>query len=229
MAKSIILFFVIAFTLVTAITGKKTSQIQIESKSIFYLKDVLLSFTIILLIYMIDSGSLVVPDFEKTGTGFIISKDILSSIYPVFFLPLILSFTKYSPEYPKDINTTKELFGFPVQFLPNNQKEFFLFTLYIIAGVLFEETFCRIVMFNSFNFSFNLKGDLLILTVAFLFSVGHYYQGWKGMTFMFLVGFIWGKIFALTGTVLYPIILHLAINLTIVVLSYRRMKDLKLL
>src|SRR5690606_23905268 len=116
-------------------------------------------------------------------------------------------FTRWSSNYPKDITTAKELFGFPVSYLPNTTIEYLLFVFYIVAGVLFEELICRQFMFHSLYSTFNLNGDLLVVASSLVFATGHIYQGWKGILSNFILGLIFGKLFLLKESLAYPIVL----------------------
>jgi membrane protease YdiL (CAAX protease family) len=165
-------------------------------------------------------------DFYKVGKGFFVSDDILSQAEIIFYLPFFMSLLLKNYLYPKSIVTAKEVFGYPVQFLPNSYKEYFIFCLYIITGVVYEELLCRQFAFRAFNETLHLRGDTLLIITAAIFAIGHLYQGWKGLLSSFILGLVLGKFFQMKENILYPIVLHLIFNMTILSLSYRRLKDL---
>lgn len=223
----LILIATVALPIFAAINGKRKKLNQPKSLVLFYLKDIGSS-AIILVLFFILKPALNQPlDFSETGKGIHISPEIISIIVPVFTIPFFLSFTPWSSNYPKDISAAKELFGYPVSHLPNTLKEHFTFTAYILIGVIFEELLCRQFLFYALNKTLHLSGDILVITAAALFGTAHLYQGWKGVLSNFIMGLFFGKIFLLTGNLVYPIVLHLFLNLTIVVLAFRRIRDLK--
>lgn len=223
----IILFLLISLPIVAAVKGKRVKAKLPTSKFRFYLKDIIGSI-ILLLVFFVLKPSIYYPlDFLNIEKGIIIGEEIISAILPIFLVPFVLSFTPWNNNYPKDITAAKELFGFPISYLPNNTSQYLLFVSYIIVGVFFEELICRQFMFYSLNTTVGLSGDILVIVSALLFAIGHIYQGWKGILSNFVVGLILGKIFLLKGTLTYPIVLHLFLNLTVAVLAFRRMKDLR--
>ncbi len=81
-------------------------------------------------------------------------------------------------------------------------------------------------MFHALHATLHLDGDALVVVSALFFAVGHFYQGWKGVLSNLILGLILGKIFLLKGHLIYPMVLHLALNLTFVVLAFRRWSGL---
>ncbi|MEO5990656.1 MAG: type II CAAX endopeptidase family protein [Ferruginibacter sp.] len=222
----IILFLLISLPIVAAVNGKRVKAKLPTSKFRFYLKDIIGSF-ILLLIFLVLKPSIYHPlDFLYIDKGIIISEEVLSVILPIIIVPFVLSFTPWTNDYPKDITVAKELFGYPISYLPTTTKQYLLFVSYVIVGVFFEELLCRQFLFYSLNKTLHLNGDLLVIVSSLIFAVGHLYQGWKGILSNFVLGLVLGKIFLLKETLAYPIVLHLFLNLTIVVLAFRRIKDL---
>lgn len=207
--------------------GKRTAAKNSVKRVSFYLKDII--FTIALLgVFFILSPTLYFPiDFSIIPKGIVISEGVLSGFLTVFFIPFVLSFTSKGTIYPENIFTAKELFGWPLAFMPNSTREYLLFVLFILSGVLFEELIFRQFMFTSFNNLLHLAGDKLVLASSLLFSVAHLYQGWKGIISNFLIGLLLGKIFLVTESLAYPIVLHMALNSTLIVLAAKRLRDLK--
>ncbi|MCM3766932.1 CPBP family intramembrane glutamic endopeptidase [Neobacillus niacini] len=83
----------------------------------------------------------------------------------------------------------------------------------ITAGIC-EEIIYRGFLFHFLSESpFNLEGVVLLIVGAAIFGIAHYYQGWKGVIMTGLVGFVLGRVYVSTGSLLYPIILHTIIDL----------------
>lgn len=224
---NIILCFLVFLPIVAAVNGRRKKAKQPASRFRFYFKDIIASLILLTIFFALKPIIYYPIDFSTIDKGITISDDVLSAILPIFFVPFVLSFTPRNNNYPKDIMTAKELFGYPISYLPNTTREYILFLFYIIVGVFFEELICRQFMFYSLNATLHLNGDILVIVSALLFAVGHLYQGWKGVLSNFFLGLIFGKIFLMKGTLAYPIVLHLFLNLTIVVLAFRRLKDLR--
>lgn len=223
----IILTLLLILPFLVAISGKRSKEKVPANRSFFYLKDIVGSFVLLLFFFFVNPKLYDADNISTIDKGINISESIFSGLISIFFVPFFLSFTPWNNNYPKDISAAKELFGFPVTYLPNTFKEFFLFVFYIIVGVFFEELLCRQFLFYSLNKTLHLGGDALVIISSLLFAVGHLYQGWKGVFSSFIIGLILGKIFLLKGTLAYPIVLHLFLNLTGAVLAFRRLKDLK--
>jgi membrane protease YdiL (CAAX protease family) len=222
----IILCFLVFLHIGAGVNGRRKKTKQPASRFRFYFKDIIASLILLTIFFALKPTIYYPLDFSTIDKGIAISDDVLSAILPIFYVPFVLSFTPWN-NYPKDIMTAKELFGYPISYLPNTTREYILFLFYTIVGVFFEELICRQFMFYSLNATLHLNGDISVIVSALLFAVGHLYQGWKGVLSSFFLGLIFGKIFLIEGTLAYPIVLHLFLNLTIVVLAFRRLKDLR--
>lgn len=222
----IVFFFLIFLPIASAITGKHTKALQPTNKFRFYLKDIVVNSLLLTTLFFFKPSLYYLLDFTKIDRGYLINEEIIFGFIPIFFIPFFLSFTNWSNNYPKDILNAKELFGCPISLLPNSTKEYIMFVCYIVIGVVFEELICRQFMFYSFSTTLSLRGDILVIISSALFAIGHLYQGWKGILSNFILGLFLGKIFLVEGSLVYSIVLHLFLNLTITVLAYRRIKDL---
>ncbi len=207
--------------------GRRKGDAILISRTKFYLKDIAFSVVVVGFFMVLRASSFFPTEFQTTDKGILVGEEVMIIFFSVMTVPFFLSMTPWSDFYPKDIAAAKELFGFPVKYLPNTGKEFGIFTLYIINGVIFEELIARQLMFHTLSSTLQLNGDILVVVSAILFAVLHVYQGWKGVLSNLVVGLILGKIFLLRGNLLYPIVLHLALNLTLVVLAFRRWRDLR--
>ena len=225
MADWIIFIFLILFSFLIAINAKKNKEKIPKSRVRFYFIDIIFSIIILVAIYILNPVIYKKLDFDKIGKGLPISEEwVVSAIFPIFFIPFILSLLpKHNYFFKKDV-TEKGVFGYPDALLPNNVNEHLLFSVYIINGVVFEELFCRQFMFYSFFQILALKGDVLLMISSLFFAIGHSYQGWKGVLGTFIGGLLLGKIFQIEGTILYPMILHLFFNLTLSVLAFKRLR-----
>lgn len=227
MREWIILLLVVFIPILAAFAGLKKKNKTEADITRFYLKNIIYSVAVILLFFLTAPILFTKVDFEKVGKGVLVSDDILSTIETIFYVPFFISILSKKYLYPKNIENIKEVFGYPSQFLPHSLKQYFIFCFYVISGVIFEELLCRQFAFRVFNETLHLQGDVLLVSTAALFAIGHLYQGWKGLLSSFILGLLLGKIFQMKENILYPIVLHLFFNMTILSLSYRRMKDLR--
>jgi membrane protease YdiL (CAAX protease family) len=222
----ILLFVTVLLPVIAAINGKRTNNISPREKSALYLKDILVSALIVAVFLVLKPDIYFAKDYFQEK-GFEVSDDIVSGLITIFMVPFFLALTPWNNYYPKR-TATKDLLGYPVALLPNDRNQWLIFTLYIVVGAFFEEFICRLCMFYFFFHAFHFTGDTLVVSSSLLFAAGHTYQSWKGIIGSLAIGLILGKIFLLKESIAYPIGLHLFLNLTLVVLAYRRLKDLKL-
>ena len=223
---TLILLLAISATLNGVRSVKKKFRRKNQSK--YYLLNILFAIAILLLFYLIDNSLYYPIDFDLFDKGMTINFDIVSlaiSIYPISFF---LSFLPKSTLYPKDnIQNEKEIYGYPVKLMPKTYSQTALFFFYIALGVLLEELIVRQFSFYTLNTLFDLEGDILVILTAIIFALPHLYQGYKGIILHFINGLLLGKIFLITGNFAYPFFLHLILNMPIIVLSIRRIYDLK--
>lgn len=217
--------FLFLYPFLIAFKGKKQKGKIFANKAVFYSKNIAFPIIILTAIYLVRPHMLANLNFNKIGRGILVPDDIISAILPIFFIPFILSMLPWNNFYSRNSLNDKELFGYPVSLLPDNMHQYLLFGLYVVVGVLFEEFICRQLMFYSFNYILGLTGDFLLIFTSFLFAIGHLYQRWKGMLSAFIGALILGKIFQMKGNIMYPIVLHLFFNLTILVFAFKRIKQ----
>lgn len=221
----IILASLVFQPLVYGVLGLRSKNKTPASKNFFYLRDIIIS-TIILSLYYLACPALYQPiNFSTISKGINIPRDMLSALIPMFVMPLLMSFTPWDATYPKDPSSAKEIFGWPTSHLPETWQQYFLFIIYILVGVIFEEALCRQFIFYSLNHQLGLQGDYLVIISAVVFALGHLYQGWLGVLSSFTTGVLLGKVFLTFETINYPFILHLALNLTMAVVAFRWIKD----
>ena len=206
--------------------SKRPPDLLTFSKLHFYWKDAVSGAALCVFIFMVNPLAYWPLNFEALGTGVLPSAEIVSSIVPVFLVPLFLAFTPWGA-YPKDIHTATNVFGLPVHLLPDHYREWTVFALVFIAGgVLLEELIFRQVAFYAVHATLGLRGDYLLVCTALLFASGHWYQGVPGLFSSFWAGLILGKLYQYSGTLWYPVALHMGINMTVVALAAQHIRDL---
>jgi membrane protease YdiL (CAAX protease family) len=98
-----------------------------------------------------------------------------------------------------------------------------IFTLIVVAG-FGEETLYRGWMFERLGrlFGFSLWArTFTVLLTSVLFGLAHYsVQGFAGAEQAVITGLVFGTIFALTGRIFFPMVLHAAFDLAALALIY---------
>jgi uncharacterized protein len=83
----------------------------------------------------------------------------------------------------------------------------------ITAGICEEIIYRGFLLHFLSNSPFKLEGNVLLIVGAVIFGIAHYYQGWKGIILTGLTGFVLSRIYLETDTLLFPILLHILIDL----------------
>jgi membrane protease YdiL (CAAX protease family) len=83
----------------------------------------------------------------------------------------------------------------------------------ITAGICEEIIYRGFLLHFLSSSPFHLDGNVLLIIGAAIFGIAHYYQGWKGVLLTGIVGFAFSKVYMESGTLIFPIILHILIDL----------------
>jgi len=104
-------------------------------------------------------------------------------------------------------------------FFPATRTERQWWVLVCITAGFCEETLFRGFMLHYLHvFPWTLNLTLALLISSVIFGFHHLYQGAGGVAGTAIVGFLFGLLFLLTGTLLLPIILHALIDLRMLVI-----------
>jgi membrane protease YdiL (CAAX protease family) len=101
--------------------------------------------------------------------------------------------------------------------LPGTEEEIRWFTLLCISAGICEE-----ILFRGFFLPFlhhgpwPLSWTLALLVSSLSFGLNHLYQGISGVLSTALAGLAFGIVFLLTGNLVLPILLHIAVDLQVV-------------
>jgi membrane protease YdiL (CAAX protease family) len=225
---AITLLVIVSIMAIGFVTGRHRMSLVLSIRNIdFYQKTLVQDLVILLVLFALRPLHFLnwsKPDYDL---GWELTENVYVVIFSIFFTQFVLNFTSYTLVYPKEIHKSKSLMGFPNSLLPSNYRELWIFALFLIFGVFFEEVLCRYVLFDVLHQLFGLQGDLLIVVTALLFALPHSYQGKKGLLSSFLVGLVLGKFYLHYGSLWAPLLLHSVNNLGILPLALRRIKELK--
>lgn len=221
----LILILIIGVGVLAVIRRKNVYHIQSKNINSFYFSRIALSILVPVLLIVLNPGLLSPPNFELIGKAYLPAASIVSIVLSIFAIPLVLalvSVLKIQETGPPD---KRSIFGLPINLLPKNYVEFFAFSLFLLAGVIAEELIFRQFAFHALYNTFGLQGGILVIAAAMLFSIGHAYQGVRGLISSFVIGVIIGIVYLLTESILYPIAMHFIYNATILVPAYRQIKN----
>jgi len=104
-------------------------------------------------------------------------------------------------------------------FLPVTVEERRWFAPLSISAGVCEEVLFRGFLLRYFHaFPFHLELMLALVVSSIVFGVAHLYQGIRGVIETAVMGFLFGMIFLLTGSLLVPIVVHAVIDLRLLLL-----------
>lgn len=152
-----------------------------------------------------------VPGWVSTGITILAGLFIVYALIDLFRL-------KYDTQYQATIKGKLQSVKMPEYLellIPSTNQEKTLYTLVAISAGITEEILYRGFLTAALLVSFPALGIWLSIFVsAFLFGMGHLYQGIGGMLRTFVLGLILSIIYLGTGSVLPCIIIHILIDLT---------------
>ena len=100
-----------------------------------------------------------------------------------------------------------------LKLMPQNLTEAFPFVALVCTVSLCEEFLYRGFVFSAFQRAFGSSATVAIVGSSVLFGIGHFYQGRRGMTNTFVLGAIFATVRFWTGSLVPPILAHLAVDL----------------
>jgi uncharacterized protein len=147
---------------------------------------------------------------------------ILAVLFSAYSLIDLLRL-KYNAKYQAAIKSKLQSVKMPEYvdlLMPLSSREKVLYSLVAISAGLTEEILYRGFLTYVLLASFPALGLWLSMLIsAFLFGLGHLYQGVTGILRTFILGFVLSLIYLATGTLLLCIIIHMLIDLAGTVLE----------
>ncbi|MCH8546027.1 MAG: CPBP family intramembrane metalloprotease [Cryomorphaceae bacterium] len=217
------LTIIVVFSVMSMFVGFRTTSFEKDDfrKNIYY------SLIGLCIIYVLVPKAFWFAPHElwapKSWLFFKRESDLLSVILPIFTVNLILSLTSVTYK-SKDLISKKEIMGFPVTMLPDNLKSMRSFAFDIAVAVVFEELVFRLVLFYLLFTTLGMTGWWLIIVSSLIFSLGHSYQGLKGLFGSFIIGIFLAISYIITESIWTPIILHLLNNAALIVYGIKRIR-----
>lgn len=92
------------------------------------------------------------------------------------------------------------------------ERKWYIFVA-ITAGICEEIIYRGFVIHYLSSLPVELEKIHLLILSAVIFGFAHIYQGWKGFILTGLLGFVFARIYLETGSLLFPIILHIVIDM----------------
>jgi hypothetical protein len=150
-------------------------------------------------------------------------------IWPLLaFIALYAMDTIYSVSTPQRTADSAAEWEMRTPFLPVNGKEFRPYLLLCLCAGIFEEVVYRGWMVTYFSYLFRdsaWRQGLSVLVPALIFSISHYYHGWKNIIKIFILSAFFGYIYILSGSLVIVMILHFLTNVAGGLLSMKYMKE----
>ena len=153
---------------------------------------------------------------EILPAGVSIGITVLAVLFIAYSL-VDLARLKYDARYQAAVKSKIQSVKMPEYMgllMPSSGRERALYGLVAISAGITEEILYRGFLTYVLLISFPALGVWLsILVSAFLFGLGHLYQGVSGVLRTFILGFILSVIYLATGTLLLCIAIHMLIDL----------------
>jgi membrane protease YdiL (CAAX protease family) len=103
--------------------------------------------------------------------------------------------------------------------LPRSRAEIQWFKVFAVSAGVGEEIVFRWFLMSYFAAYWGASRDEALYASAAAFGLAHVYQGALGVLFTSLVGWLLGSLWMQTGTLLVPIVLHIALDLRILIIA----------
>lgn len=191
-----------------------------------YIKNLLAYIIFLIIVGVVDINVWEKINFSIVGKGYILPVYLYLLLLLFNVMPFFMAILPEKKKSSTSDDSKGEIYGVPVNLYPNSFHDLLWFSIYAIAGVVVEEIIFRQFMFSVFHSVFNLTGDALLLLTGILFTVGHLGQkGYKKLSrviVIFISGLFYGKCFQMSGSIYYPIVIHLLANGAIIVIAYKR-------
>ncbi|WP_421385214.1 CPBP family intramembrane glutamic endopeptidase [Bacillus salacetis] len=201
---------------------KYTSKLEktlLEKDRIAYFKYVIFSeWTItlmILLVVMISASTFGDLGFKAPAEN---SSEVLGMLTGFLAGILIMMFVLMRlPFYRKYLDKQTENVSY---LIPSGRIDKRFAILAAITAGICEEVIYRGFLLHFLSSSpFGLEGQVLMIMGAAIFGIAHYYQGWKGVLLTGVVGYAFTRMYFMTGSLLFPILFHIIIDLRFMLMA----------
>lgn len=206
---------------------KKQRALESDNLKVHYIKSICIYPLFIAAISIIDTSVVKQVDFSKVGKGFILPIYLYIVLLLFHIMPFFMELVPQKKKGVDDSEAAGDIYGVPVKLFPNSHKELIWFVLFMVTGVITEEIVFRQFMFHVFNNVFHFTGDTILFITSTLFTISHLgqreYRKVTRVILVFVSGLFYGKCFQMSGSIYYPIIIHLLNNGAIAVIAFKRL------
>jgi len=151
---------------------------------------------------------------EPTSHGVKFVQGIAAGIFIAILLPAVLALRSEAIRSKAGRAAKKLAF-----LLPSSHEERRWWWLVCITAGVCEEFIYRGFLLHYFHVApFHLSLTWALVASSVIFGIGHLYQGLVGSVQTAVIGFIFGCLFLMTGSLLLPMILHAVMDLRILVM-----------
>ncbi len=183
-----------------------------HTRKSFYLSNSMVLWIITLIVMAIwywNGRSFGLMGFRLPGPGWV------ATALTILMGLLYIADVVYSMLSPDELLKTQEQWESSVPFLPENYRELPAYTFMCLTAGVCEEIMYRGFLVNYFIDP--MQGGFPWIAALFpsiLFSIAHFYQGYKAMFKIFLLSLLFGLIFIFSKSLLFVVIIHFLIDLT---------------
>jgi membrane protease YdiL (CAAX protease family) len=138
---------------------------------------------------------------------------VLAAFFLLGLMPFIQSLRgeKYRAAYARAYHRSLDQVS---KLLPETHEERLWFAAVSITAGVCEEILCRGFMLRYLDgLALHMPLFAAVLLASAIFGINHIYQGKAGMLKTGIAGLFFGALFVLTGNLLLPILLHIAIDI----------------
>lgn len=185
-----------------------------SSSRLNYFKFVISSEWLVVFIIMI--FVLLSPSIDFKNIGLTMPMENIEKFYGMIFgfllgVTFLVFILMRLPFYRRRLNKQMESIDY---LLPTTkiERKWSIFVA-ITAGICEEIIYRGFVIHYLSSLPFELEKIHLLILSAVIFGFAHIYQGWKGFILTGLIGFVFARIYLETGSLLFPIILHIIIDM----------------
>ncbi len=145
--------------------------------------------------------------------GYLVEVLLAVLLVVAVLLPVGIAIWKKLTKQPRRFLSAEALKSFDYFFPATWPERHWFAFLCITAGICEETLFRGFLLYYLHVSAFSLMLTLALLVSSIVFGLNHLYGGLGGVVGSAVLGFLVGLLFILTGNLLLPIILHVAIDL----------------
>jgi len=154
-----------------------------------------------------------IPWLLRHAWVFYLVEVLVALLVALLLLPVVIVIRKKLKKQPRQYRSAEAFKSFDYFFPATRSERRWWVFVCITAGICEELLFRGFLLHYLHTFPFGLNLTVALLLAAAIFGLSHLYIGVSGFVSSALLGFLFGLLFILTGSLLLPMILHAAFDL----------------